>query len=61
MPLGIFSMPKTRAVSYWPALMAPAASITAAPPLAQPASTLTIGPPVRPKASSTRWPAATPE
>jgi len=53
MPLGIFSMPNTRTVSYWPARMAPAASISAAPPLAHPASTLTIGIPVRPSAPST--------
>ena len=60
MPLGIFSMPKTSTVSYWPARMAPAASMRAAAPLAQPASTSTMGPPVRPSAPSTLWPAATP-
>ena len=37
MPLGIFSVPKTRTVSYCPARMAAAASISAAPPEAQPA------------------------
>ena len=59
-PLGIFSVPKTRAVSYWPARMAAAASIKAAPPLAQPASTSTIGMPVMPSRLSTLWPVATP-
>ena len=61
MPLGIFSIPNTSTVSYWPARIAPAASMSAAPPLAHPASTFTIGMPVRPSAPSTLWPAATPE
>ena len=60
MPLGIFSVPKTSTVSYWPARMAPAASMRAAPPLAQPASTSTIGMPVMPRRLSTLWPVATP-
>ncbi len=59
-PLGIFSVPKTRTVSYWPARMAAAASIKAAPPLAQPASTSRIGMPVMPSRLSTLWPVATP-
>ncbi len=59
-PLGIFSVPNTRTVSYWPARMAAAASIRAAPPLAQPASTSTIGMPVMPSRLSTLWPVATP-
>ena len=45
MPRGIFSMPNTSTQSYWPARIAPAASINAAPPLAHPASTSTIGMP----------------
>ena len=49
-PFGIFSMPNTSTVSYWPARIAPAASMSAAAPLAQPASTSTIGMPVRPNA-----------
>ena len=48
-PLGIFSVPKTRTVSYWPARMAAAASIRAAPPLAHPASMSTMGIPVIPR------------
>ena len=60
MPLGIFSVPKTSTVSYWPARMAPAASMRAAPPLAQPASTSTMGMPVMPRRLSTLWPVATP-
>ncbi len=59
-PLGIFSVPKTRTLSYWPARMAAAANIRAAPPLAQPASTSTIGMPVMPSRLSTLWPVATP-
>ena len=59
-PFGIFSRPKTSTVSYWPARIAPAASISAAAPDAQPASTSTIGMPVRPSAPRTLWPAATP-
>src|SRR5262245_23475287 len=60
MPLGIFSIPTTSTVSYWPARIAPAAMPSAAPPLAQPASTSTIGIPVRASAPSTLWPDATP-
>ncbi len=59
-PLGIFSIPNTSAQSYWPARIAPPASMSAAPPLAHPASTSTMGTPVRPIAPSTLWPAATP-
>ena len=59
-PLGIFSVPKTSAVSYWPARMAAAASMRAAPPLAQPASTSTIGIPVMPSRLRTLCPVATP-
>ncbi len=59
-PFGIFSVPNTRTVSYWPARMAPAASMRAAPPLAQPASTSTIGMPVMPSRLRTLWPVATP-
>ena len=39
MPLGIFSIPKTRTRSYWPEAIDAAASCSAAPPDAQPAST----------------------
>ena len=53
MPRGIFSVPKTSTVSYWPALIAPAANISAAPPLAHPASTSTIGMPVIPSRLNT--------
>ncbi len=60
MPLGIFSMPKTRTVSNCSAAMAPAASCRAAPPLAHPASMSTIGTPVSARAPSTLCPAATP-
>ena len=60
MPRGIFSVPKTRTVSYCPARMAAAASMSAAPPLAQPASTSTMGMPVMPRRLSTLWPVATP-
>ena len=59
-PFGIFSMPNTSTVSYWPASIAPAASMSAAAPLAQPASTSRMGSPVRPTALRTLWPAATP-
>ena len=60
MPLGIFSVPKTSTVSYCPARMAAAASMSAAPPLAQPASTSTMGMPVMPSRLSTLCPVATP-
>ena len=60
MPRGIFSVPKTRTVSYCPARMAAAASMSAAPPLAQPASTSTMGMPVMPSRLSTLCPVATP-
>ncbi len=59
-PFGIFSVPNTTTVSYWPARMAAAASIRAALPLAQPASTSTMGMPVRPSRLSTLCPVATP-
>ena len=60
MPLGIFSVPNTSTVSYWPARMEAAASISAAPPLAHPASTSTMGIPVMPSRLRTLWPVATP-
>ena len=59
-PFGIFSVPNTTTVSYWPARMEAAASMRAALPLAQPASTSTIGMPVRPSRLRTLWPVATP-
>ena len=59
-PRGIFSVPKTRTVSYWPARMAAEANISAAPPEAQPASTSRMGMPVMPSRLNTLWPVATP-
>ncbi len=45
-PFGIFSIPKARAVPYWPLRMDAAASMRAAAPLAHPASTSMMGMPV---------------